>query len=286
MDLSEIPSRPFSRHPWELARAQFFLRVIERSRLLQDGVKILDVGSGDSYFARRVLQTAQRQGPAQMMCWDSAYSAKELAAASTGDWQKTATAPQQKFDGIIMLDVLEHVAEDIEFLRNVVDKNLKDQGWALISVPAWNRLFSCHDAQLAHHRRYAPRAMRPILSAAGLQVERSGGLFHSLLPVRMMQKSTQLFRGGSFRAAWQNPRQVGCEPNAVVKREIAPRATGLQAAGAEQDVEHGLGAWQSGPMVTKMVLAGLGVDTWVSMQLGRLGAQAPGLSWWALCTKR
>ena len=257
MDLSEIPDQNYSRHPWELARARFFLQMIQRHGLLANSPRVLDVGSGDAYFAQRLLKTKQAQD-LELTCWDSAYSPQDTAAKAEQLFVKTSQQPQQVFDLVLMMDVLEHVDEDIEFLRQIVDHNMQQGSMVLISVPAWQGLYSEHDKELFHHRRYAPRSLRPILSTAGLRIQRSGGLFHSLLPVRVLQKSAELFR--------QKLRRTG-------------------AAGSEEDV-HGLGVWQHGPLLTRSIQLGLGVDNWFSMQLGQMGAQAPGLSWWALCTKQ
>jgi SAM-dependent methyltransferase len=60
---------------------------------------------------------------------------------------------QIKFDLIILTDVLEHIKYDNNLLKqlsNLLNKN----GKILITVPAFNFLFSSKDKQLHHYRRY------------------------------------------------------------------------------------------------------------------------------------
>ncbi len=257
MDLSEIPENNYSRHPWELARARFFLRLLQGGGLLSEAARVLDVGSGDAYFARR-LHADKKSPSISLTCWDHAYLPQDLLANDDPSFIKTHQQPEQIFDLVLMMDVLEHVDEDIEFLRQVVEHNMGPNSTLLISVPAWQHLYSKHDKKLFHRRRYAPRALRPILSTAGLRVRRSGGLFHSLLPVRVVQKSAELIT------------------------DSLP----LPKADKAANDAHGLGVWQYGPLLTRSIQLGLGLDNWFFKQLGPLGAQVPGLSWWALCTKQ
>ncbi len=63
-----------------------------------------------------------------------------------------------------MLDVIEHVEDDVGFVRDVVDGSLAPGGWVLVSVPAYQSLFSSHDRALKHFRRYAPGRSGPCSS--------------------------------------------------------------------------------------------------------------------------
>jgi hypothetical protein len=87
------------------------------------------------------------------------------------------------FDLMLFLDVLEHVADDHAFLKEMVGEALAPGGTIVVSVPAWQGLFGKHDEALKHYRRYSPRTLRAMLSNAGLEVTNSGGIFHTLLVV-------------------------------------------------------------------------------------------------------
>jgi hypothetical protein len=120
MDLSEGSRRPLERHPWEEARFRFFLRVLRRSLDLDATEAILDVGAGDAWFAEQlVLRTTQPR----VVCWDAGYTSDVL----DGDrlpraerLQFVATRPADRFPLVLLLDVLEHIEHDREFLSEIV----------------------------------------------------------------------------------------------------------------------------------------------------------------------
>jgi SAM-dependent methyltransferase len=247
MDLIERSSPSARRHPWEVARARFFLRLLERWDATCS-TRILDVGAGDAWFARQLLPVLP--AGAEVTCWDINYGAEDLADSATSPGLVlTSTAPSGLFDGILMLDVIEHVEDDISFVRKAVDERLADGGWIVISVPAYQDLFTAHDKALHHFRRYSPRQCREVLREAGLTVEREGGLFHSLLAVRA----------------------------ALALRE--------RMFGPGEDASHGIGDWQGGAWTTRLVTGALDAEGRLALAQLRYGVVLPGLSYWACCRR-
>jgi SAM-dependent methyltransferase len=59
----------------------------------------------------------------------------------------------ETFDLICMLDVLEHIDDDLRTLQEI-SKRLSPRGKLLITVPAYGFLWSAHDIDLAHKGRY------------------------------------------------------------------------------------------------------------------------------------
>ena len=253
MDLREVPSTPFQRHPWEVARARFFGRVLEKECAGRP-VQVLDVGAGDGYFATELL--ARLAPGSGVTCVDAHYRDEDLAARLPPGITRARVPPEgQRSDVLFLLDVIEHVPDDLGFLRGLVEGSLARNARVLVSVPAWQPLFTEHDVKLGHYRRYAPRECREVLAKAGLRVVRSGGLFHSLLVPRALAKAKELVR--------------------------PPRAP-ADANGTATDA----GAWNGGAAVTKLVGAALAIDTGVSRALAAGGVPMPGLSFWALCERR
>ena len=77
----------------------------------------------------------------------------------------------EKFDLICLFDVLEHIEEDEETLL-ALKGLLAKGGRMLITVPAYDFLWSGHDEFLHHKRRYSSAELRQKAVAAGLRVER------------------------------------------------------------------------------------------------------------------
>ncbi len=249
MDLIERPEGAVRRHPWELARARFFLRLVQRMDLPARTASCLDVGAGDAWLAaqlRTVLRPATR-----LVCWDSHYGDEGPPGATPAGpgLEFCVTRPPGTFDGILMLDVVEHVEDDVAFVRDVVEGSLAPGGWVLVSVPAYQALYCAHDRALRHFRRYSPAALAAVLGEAGLTVVAHGGLFHGLLPVRALQ---------------------------VLRERVRPPAR----------TEVGVGAWEGGALLTRLMAGALDADARVSLALGARHLPAlPGLSTWALCRR-
>jgi SAM-dependent methyltransferase len=87
--------------------------------------------------------------------------------------------PDGTYHLIALLDVLEHVDADRESLESIATK-LAPGGRILITVPAYQWMWSAHDVAHHHKRRYSRKGLRAVAEAAGLKVERIG-YFNSLL---------------------------------------------------------------------------------------------------------
>ena len=184
MDLRERTAArigPAGRHPWELARARFFRRLIARSTDIGAVRRVLDVGAGDGWFAQELLPDL---GPAaEVVCWDVNYRSEDLATPAGARIARTGERPDGPFDLVLLLDVLEHVEDDEGFLAGEVVPLLAPDGTAVVSVPAHPSLFSDHDRMLQHHRRYRPADLRALV-ARHLELADRGSVFASLLAPR------------------------------------------------------------------------------------------------------
>jgi len=78
-------------------------------------------------------------------------------------------------------DVLEHIEDDAGFLR-LIEQTLRPGGLVLLTVPAFNVLWSGHDEYVGHYRRYTLRGLSALLQAAGFVIEFKTYLF-AILPL-------------------------------------------------------------------------------------------------------
>ncbi|MEM6961739.1 MAG: methyltransferase domain-containing protein, partial [Myxococcota bacterium] len=198
MDLRERPPEGSERHPWERARTRFFAGVIREAISVHGRPKLwLDAGAGDAFFTKTVGQHLTPQGSPSTQttafCWDANYSDSHLAELSqqAPTWmQFVRDLPVHQFDLITALDVAEHIEDDDAFLHQLRSR-LCPEGLLLISVPAWPQLFTLHDHQLKHFRRYLPSGLRELLKRTGFSLLSGGGLFHGLLTVRAIEKMVE-----------------------------------------------------------------------------------------------
>lgn len=83
------------------------------------------------------------------------------------------------FDLITCLDVIEHVPDDITALQEL-RRVCRPGGRLLVTVPAYQALWSQHDEANHHYRRYSRPRLRGAAAAAGWRIERVSA-FNSLL---------------------------------------------------------------------------------------------------------
>src|SRR5262249_39324296 len=88
---------------------------------------------------------------------------------------------------ITLLDVLEHQADDLGFLADLVRK-MESGASLLISVPAVPYLWSAWDEGLGHYRRYTRQSLRGVLEKAGLEVAELSYLFPELVPLAFYRR--------------------------------------------------------------------------------------------------
>jgi SAM-dependent methyltransferase len=95
------------------------------------------------------------------------------------------------FEVILLVDVLEHVADDSRALGEV-SRLLAPGGYAVFSVPAYQFLFGEHDRSFGHLRRYTRPRLVELLSNAGLLVQRATYIQpFFLLPLWVKRKLTK-----------------------------------------------------------------------------------------------
>lgn len=74
-------------------------------------------------------------------------------------------------DTVICLNVLEHIEDDMQGLRNIYSALAKD-GRAIVLVPHGQEIFGTLDAALGHYRRYSHEELKQKMEQAGFRVER------------------------------------------------------------------------------------------------------------------
>jgi SAM-dependent methyltransferase len=72
-----------------------------------------------------------------------------------------------RFDTILMLDVLEHIEDDVGMLRDL-GRRLSPGGRLVLKVPALPALYGALDKAIGHWRRYSRRSLAEAAGRAGL----------------------------------------------------------------------------------------------------------------------
>lgn len=95
--------------------------------------------------------------------------------------------PEGVFDLILVMDVLEHTDTPVALLEEV-RRRLHPQGRLLITVPAFQWLWSSYDVIAHHKKRYSAAALQKELAKGGFKADGLFFLFGSLFPLAVLQR--------------------------------------------------------------------------------------------------
>ncbi|MGO9449195.1 MAG: class I SAM-dependent methyltransferase, partial [Solirubrobacteraceae bacterium] len=96
------------------------------------------------------------------------------------------------FDLAVSLDVIEHLEDDLTALREL-RRTVAPGGALLVTVPAYQWLWSGHDEINHHHRRYTRRSLQRVAQQAGWVQERTTYFNSLLLPVAIVLRVLDRF---------------------------------------------------------------------------------------------
>ncbi|KQN28938.1 class I SAM-dependent methyltransferase [Sphingomonas sp. Leaf38] len=168
-----------STHWWYRARRDILADYLTRYGALPKDAKILEIGCGTGHN----LPMLAAFGSIDAIEIDPA--AREIASERLGKPVGAAPLPELPgvprghYDLIAVLDVVEHIEDDVAALKAMADC-LAPGGKILIAVPAHQWMWSAHDTVNHHHRRYSKATLKAAIETAGLTPEKLG-YFNSLL---------------------------------------------------------------------------------------------------------
>jgi 2-polyprenyl-3-methyl-5-hydroxy-6-metoxy-1,4-benzoquinol methylase len=189
MDLVEhqkIDLKKFKRHPWELARFQILSFFLSGKN---SGKFIVDVGSGDAFIAR---QLSAKFPEYQLAAVDINYDPQFILANKQPNLlllKNIGEVPNDKpIDAVLLMDVLEHMEKPEQLLHDIRKLAIISSTQFIITVPAFQTLFSQHDIFLKHFKRYSRAQLIEMMRKEGFEITESGYFFASLLILRVLQK--------------------------------------------------------------------------------------------------
>ncbi len=181
-DYGQVYRELYQHHWWWRAREAMILYVLRAQEPPRGWKQILDVGCGNGLFFDQLSKFGEVQG---------IEHAKELVSPSgphrdrihIGPFDESFQ-PREQFSLILMLDVLEHLADPTAALRHAWAL-LEPGGTLLVTVPAFMLLWTNHDLLNRHFTRYTKSSFRHLARAAGIKLDTEKYLFHWLFPVKL-----------------------------------------------------------------------------------------------------
>lgn len=252
MDLTEINHQNLNRHPWEIARIEAIKKILHPILNNERHHKILDIGCGDGFVSMSMFE---QNFQVSVSCLDIFFTPEQIQELKTRCPRFTYTNTYEslrgeKFDLILMLDVLEHEKDDRALLKVIIENFLADGGKLLIATPAFQALFGAHDRFLKHCRRYSRQELINLSEIHGLSLLNSGYLFFLLLFPRALSVFLQKL----------------VSPSLIKGR--------------------GVGSWNYNRMITWLASFLLSLDNGLLLWLNKYQIPFPGLTAWVLCQKQ
>lgn len=139
---------------------------------------VLDVGAGSGVFAKAFIEDGFCQSAT---CVDPYYTDTWLEKNAHDRIRFVRNVDSVAAPLVTLIDVLEHVDDDVDLLKYYVDRAAPGTQF-LMSVPAFQFLWSSHDEFLEHRRRYTLKMLRKTTLDAGLQPLKMRYFFGALFP--------------------------------------------------------------------------------------------------------
>ncbi|MCD5989347.1 methyltransferase domain-containing protein [Pseudomonas sp. CDFA 553] len=161
--------------------------------------RVLDVGAGSGFFSRHLLENTSAS---EAWCVDISYEADaDESVAGKPIYLRRSCGPLEA-DLVLLMDVLEHVDDDIGLLKEYVDKVPLGSRF-LMTVPAFQFLWSGHDDFLDHKRRYTLPQLESVAAAAGLKVSKGAYYFGGVFPIAALLRIIERLKRRKQHAASQ-----------------------------------------------------------------------------------
>jgi 2-polyprenyl-3-methyl-5-hydroxy-6-metoxy-1,4-benzoquinol methylase len=156
-------------HFWMEWRYRVISKALKNTGINYCHKQLLEIGCGHGEFIKQM----QRDGAMVDGCDLNLFALEKIDEEIKGsiylyDIFQKDPAMLNKYEGVFLLDVIEHLRDDISFLKTAVE-HVKMDGLVIINVPALPSLFSRYDIAAGHQRRYTKSRLHELFALAGLE---------------------------------------------------------------------------------------------------------------------
>jgi len=182
------------KHWWYVGRRRILDTFVNSlsARFSTHPPRILDVGCGTGANLNMLSRHGDVEGVDVSVQALSYCKERGLQNVKHGTAEELPFA-DASFDLVTALDVVEHLDDDLEGLREI-RRVLKPGGFALLTVPAFMFLWGVQDDVSNHRRRYTMSQLQRVVGEAGFAIER--GTYANItffLPVLAVRTFMRLF---------------------------------------------------------------------------------------------
>lgn len=198
-------------HWWFRGRRAIIESVL-KSLALPVNAAILDAGSGTGGN----LAMLSRFGIVYAMELDAEArtlaNQRGIVAVEEGELPARIPFGDRLFDLVVLFDVLEHIEQDYSTLQ-AINARLAPGGNLLLTVPAFEAVWSMHDTMHHHKRRYGLSPLIRLLERSGYKVTFASYINFWLFPIIALVRVSDRLCGG---------RLLGNKPDHNTELSIPP----------------------------------------------------------------
>jgi SAM-dependent methyltransferase len=180
------------KHWWFSARRELLLALLRH--WVPSGRRLLDVGCGTGFLLGAAREDWEVWGLDPAPEAVEFCHARGLTHVVQGTVSDLGTGKFPAADAICFFDVLEHLVDDVGALRGAAS-NLAADGLVLATVPAYRWLWTAHDTEHHHFRRYTTDRLGAAFREAGLAPLQLGYFNTRLFPLALAARMIDRIRG-------------------------------------------------------------------------------------------
>ena len=181
-------------HFWMIWRFKFLLSELKNNKInINKNLKVMDLGCGNGILSNQLEKRLRieidridaneetlninKNVKGKLICYNIKDRSKKL---------------KNFYDIIFVFDVIEHIKNDVNFLRDVLF-HLKAGGLIIINVPSISKLFSKYDYAVGHLRRYNKNKFYMLKKKLNIQLISLNYWGLLLLPFLILRKFLLIF---------------------------------------------------------------------------------------------
>jgi len=190
-----------ARHWWWEGRRELIRQLLKNEKI----IKVLDIGCGTGEtmnFIKALISKSEVYGVDTSRVAISYTKGRGHKKVYLSGAEKLPF-PNNFFDAVLILDVLEHIENDKKALfeaKRVIQKG----GVIIVSCPALNILWSDHDTNQGHVKRYTKKDFEKLAEDLNLKLEWVGYFNFFLSPIIAVMRWASRIKPLAFLASYES----------------------------------------------------------------------------------
>lgn len=188
------------KHWWFVARRAYIQAFLSRYMSHDGSLKLAEIGAGTGGNLRMLSNFGEIDAV------EMDERALEFAVAKSAVIQRVVTVQRgwlpdniplpDQYDCVLALDVIEHVEQD-QAAINTLLRLVRPSGYLVLTVPAYQWLWSPHDEVNHHYRRYTVRRVKSLFQGSDVKFIKVGYFNTLLFPIALVRRIFQRLTGGN-----------------------------------------------------------------------------------------